>query len=89
VIVLPGDAAALNAKLQVAIPVTFEIATAGQSTAPPVVNVNVTLPVGRTVPDAGLTVAVNVTVWFTTAFGTEETTVTTGAVFPTVSVIVV
>jgi hypothetical protein len=89
VIVLPGDATALNAKLQVAIPVTFEIATAGQRTAPPVVSVNVTLPVGRTDPDDGFTVAVNVTVWFTDAVGKDDTTVTTGAVFPTDSVIVV
>ena len=48
----------------------------------------VTLPVGSTEPDEGFTVAVNVTVWFTDAVGEEDTTVTTGAVFPTNSVIV-
>jgi hypothetical protein len=61
VIVLPGDAAAAKEVVQVAIPVTFEIVTALQRTAPPTVSENVTLPVGSTDPDAGLTVAVKVT----------------------------
>jgi hypothetical protein len=47
------------------------------------------LPVGSTVPDGGFTVAVNVTVWFTTdPVGSDEINVVTAAVLPTVSVIV-
>jgi len=74
--VLPGEAGAPKEYVQVAIPVVFEIVTALQRTVPPVVSVNVTFPVGSTVPDTGFTVAVKVTGWFTTGVASEEVTVT-------------
>jgi hypothetical protein len=74
--------------LQVATPVVFEIVTALQRTVPPVVSVKVTLPVGRTVPVDGFTVAVKITVWFTVGVVDEDVTVTVGEALVTVSVAV-
>ena len=49
--------------------------------------VNVTVPVGSTVPDGGFTVAVKVTAWLTDEeTGSDDTKVVMAAVLPTVTV---
>ena len=51
--------------------------------------VNVTLPVGTTVPDVACTVAVKVTGWFTDGEAGTDPKVVVAAALPTVSVMVV
>lgn len=84
-IVFPGEAIALVKRwLHVAMPVVLLIVTALQRVVLPCMKV--TLPVGRTVPDGGVTVAVKVTCWFTAAEGGEDVRAIRAALLVTVSV---